>query len=298
MDEKKRIEDLRVMIVGLGLMGGSFALALKGICKLIIGVDDDPKVIESAIKLSLIDEAILSSDVESWKHFAPDLVVLAIPIRSIMESMHDLADSINNPFIVLDLGSTKDQIIKKMGTLPEHVIPIGGHPMCGKEMNSIFYADKDLYKNCTFALVQSKKSSESGNIIIEKIVKNIGAIPLWIESEDHDQQVAITSHVPHIVSSILSQYLPETYLPMTGSGFDSSTRLAQSSVDMLMDMIITNSENIQEGLEDVENKIHEMICLIKEKRIPDIRQVLNEGYRARLTFVEHREARFRNETNN
>jgi prephenate dehydrogenase len=140
----------RVAIAGLGLMGGSLALALSGKCAELLAVDTDPMVVVKALQQHVVDQA--STDAAEILPHA-DLIVLATPILTIIDLLEQLPVFCPEQTMVIDFGSTKSAIAQKMQELPEYFDPIGGHPMCGKELGGLSNADSILFRDAAFALI-------------------------------------------------------------------------------------------------------------------------------------------------
>jgi len=134
----KSISESTVVVVGLGLMGGSLAGALRGRCRKVVGVGRREETINRAVSQGLIDAG--TTDIESGLREA-DIVVLATPVRTIVELLRSIGPILPEGAVLIDLGSTKEEIMNTMGDLPAHVQPLGGHPMCGKELSGIGAAD-------------------------------------------------------------------------------------------------------------------------------------------------------------
>ena len=130
----KRLVDTHVVVVGLGLMGGSLAGALRGHCRRVIGVARREETIKTALERGLIDEGTI--DPTAGLHRA-DVVVLATPVGVIMQQLTEIGPLLPAGCLLIDLGSTKTRIVKEMARLPDHVQPLGGHPMCGKEIERV-----------------------------------------------------------------------------------------------------------------------------------------------------------------
>lgn len=241
-----RLDKCVVAILGLGLMGGSLALALRGKCQAILGVDPDPQAVEAALDSKVVDRASLMAG-----NLLPDsdLVILAAPVRAILSLLHDLPDHHPGPAVVLDLGSTKREIVNKMQSLPPRFDPIGGHPMAGKEKATLANADQDLFQGAPFALVPLERSSPLSRQLAEQLVLAVGAHPLWVDAETHDRWVAATSHLPYLLANTLAAVTPLEARPLVGPGLRSTTRLAPASLTMMIDILDTNRENVVAGLQ-------------------------------------------------
>jgi prephenate dehydrogenase len=244
------LADARVAIVGLGLMGGSLALALAGAnaCREIIGVDSDANALAFAQSHSIVHR---TTDFDSALA-ASDLLILATPVRAIISQLNHLANlSLAQPPVgdvsrltLLDLGSTKSAIVAAMKDLPEHFDPIGGHPMCGKEVSGIAQADAGLFRGKTFVLTPLERTSPKALALAHELISAIGAVPLLLDAETHDAYAAAISHLPYAISIALMQTAlasgGEAMWQMAASGFRDTTRLAASDLTMMTDILLTN----------------------------------------------------------
>jgi len=241
-----RLEERVVAILGLGLMGGSLALALRGRCAALIGVDPDPQVVELALSRRVVDRAAVSPH---GLLSQADLVILAAPVGAILSLLGALPDLHTGTAVVLDLGSTKRDILNAMQALPPRFDPLGGHPMCGKEKASLASAEAGLYRGAPFALTPLERTTPRARRLAEQLVQAVGARTLWIDAETHDRWVAATSHLPYLLANTLAAATPLEAVPLVGPGFRSTTRLAPATLTMMMDILTTNGENILESLQ-------------------------------------------------
>jgi prephenate dehydrogenase len=162
--------------------------------------------------------------------------------------LHDLPDIHPGTAMVLDLGSTKSQIMGAMQNLPERFDPLGGHPMCGKERLSLANAEPGLFTGAPFAFSALPRTSARARLLAEQLAVAIGAQPLWLDPETHDRWTAATSHLPYLVANTLAGATPLEARPMVGSGLRSTTRLAGTPLHMMADILVTNRENILQGV--------------------------------------------------
>ena len=231
----------RVTILGLGLMGGSLALALHDQCAGLIGIDPDPATLALAQQLKIFDQ--VSSEPDRNMPQA-DLVILAAPVKTIIQLLEELPRFHPASAIIIDLGSTKVEILIAMQKLPERFDPLGGHPMCGKEKSGLSNADPLIFQDAPFAFTPLSRTSGHARQAGEALARLIGARPLWLEAADHDRWVAATSHLPYLVSNALAFSTPAEAAPLAGPGFRSTTRLGSSSPEMMLDVLMTNRANI------------------------------------------------------
>jgi prephenate dehydrogenase len=277
----------RVAIVGLGLMGGSLAMALKGKCIEILGIDPDPAALELAQQWNIVDK--ISTDPAVLIPNA-DLIILAAPVRAIIGFLGDLPGLHPGKPVVLDLGSTKVEIIRAMEALPERFDPIGGHPMCGKEKSSLEYADPAMYIGAPFALVPLDRTSRRAKYLAEELVRIVGAVPIQIEADLHDRMVAYTSHLPYLIASALAGSSTEEAAALIGPGFRSTTRLAGSSTQMMQDVLATNWEAVLSALRQFREQMDKLEDLLEQQDFSALAEQLEknaESYRKLTENTEH-----------
>jgi prephenate dehydrogenase len=240
----KPLADLNVAIIGLGLMGGSLAMALRGHCQRLLGFDPDPDTLELARREGVVD---IASSIPEEVLPEADLIIVATPVLAILDWVHRLPDLVTGPAIVFDLGSTKAHICQAMEGLPERFDPIGGHPMAGKEVSGLAHAEADLYRGAVFALTPTSRTSKHARRVVEALVLAVGARPLIIDPATHDVWVAATSHLPYLVSTALSMATPAETAPLIGPGFMGMARLGGSDPGMMADILVTNRRAILEA---------------------------------------------------
>jgi prephenate dehydrogenase len=233
----------RTTIAGLGLMGGSLAMALRPHTRHLTAVDPDPATRQTALAQGLVDAAT-DSLAEGVK--AADLLILATPVRAILAQLTELPGLKPEGCLLLDLGSTKQAICQAMSALPEPFQAIGGHPMCGREMSGLVAATADLYHDKTFILCPTARTTPAVEQIALELVAAIAARPLWLDAEEHDRMVAAVSHLPYLLSAALMQHaaalarIDERLWQVSASGFRDTARLSGSSPAVMLDILLTN----------------------------------------------------------
>lgn len=246
----------RVAIVGTGLMGGSFGLAVKNFYpkRTVIGVDYGDEI-NKALRRGAVDKGYGPEDLKSAVS-GSDLVVLAIPIDGIIEILEKLPGLLEGKTVVLDLGSTKKEICARGWKAFENSSCnfVGGHPMTGAEIRGIAGAHPLLYENSTFVLVTTNGEPTKSSKKLENFLKGLGTEPRYLKPETHDRIVARVSHLPQLISISLMKTVGETekphdYLSLAGGGFREMTRIAESPFGIWEDIFATNAELIAEEVE-------------------------------------------------
>jgi len=278
-----KLAEARVAIVGLGLMGGSLALALAGRCREIIGVEIVPAPRAAALERGLIHRA---ADFDSALA-AADLVVLATPVRTILtqlSSLSQLSFDVSR-LTLLDLGSTKLQITRAMEQLPAAFDPLGGHPMCGKEISGLGNADADLYRGKTFVLCPLERTTPHALALAHELVSDIGARPLHLDAEAHDRYAAAISHLPYTVSVALMRAVmtndSEGVWQLAASGFRDTSRLAASDLTMMTDTLLTNRSAILNALAQFKSELDSLTAAIDSGDPDVLRSALESAQRKR-----------------
>lgn len=273
----------RVAIVGTGLIGGSFALALRELFPSVslIGYSRSGSC-ERARAAGVVDEA--TPDLAAAVRGA-DLVYIALPIGASIESLGAIAKSAPNA-LVTDACSTKTVICR---TAKDHFRGgarfFGAHPMAGKEQSGIEHADAKLFRGAPYALMGTESDADSRVKSFVEIVRAIGARPIWSDPETHDWAVGIVSHLPQLVSVALARVVQdetdETGLPLTlsGSGLQDMLRLAGSPYDIWRDILLTNTDNISRALDRLAQAVDYLRVNLASKGIQQEFQTANDLYK-------------------
>ena len=254
MEDGFRLQDSKIAIIGLGLMGGSLALGLKGKCAALYGIDSHPATLELALDKEIVDSADTDPARLSVLPQA-DIVVLATPVPTIIRLIQKLPSLISHSCIVLDLGSTKSRIMSAMDALPSYFEVIGGHPICGKEKLGLENADAVLYQNAPFVITPLKRTTLRARTAIEHMISAIGARSIEMNAEAHDRALAFTSHLPFLISSALALTVPHENARLIGSGFRSTARLAATPGSMMLGVLQSNRENILNALHNYQGQL-------------------------------------------
>ncbi|HTP11900.1 MAG TPA: prephenate dehydrogenase/arogenate dehydrogenase family protein [Anaerolineae bacterium] len=277
---KTGLRDCRVAIIGLGLMGGSLALALQGACRSICGYDVDPHTIDQALDRGIIERPIDLHGAEV------DLLILAAPVSAILDWLDRVPTVFSGAFHLIDLGSTKTQIIERMHALPDRISPLGGHPMCGKESSGLAVADGNLYRGCLFALTPLARTRPETLNLAQELIGTLHARSLLLDPQAHDRAVAAISHLPYLVATSLmdtvAQLNDDVAWSLAASGFRDTTRLAASDVTMLLDILKTNRAEVLHVLDSAQSSLQETIELLERDDWPELRSKLEAAREKRV----------------
>ena len=249
-----RLRSSHVVIVGMGLMGASLGYDLRGHCRRVTGVVRRPEAVAATEASGCVDDATM--DVEQAVAEA-DMVILATPVRTILHQIETLGPRMKPGAVLLDMGSTKEAICRAMDALPQHVQPVGGHPMCGKEIAGLDAAEPGLYRGCTFVLCPLPRTSPDAMALVEELVAFIRARALILEPKQHDRLVAAISHLPYLgavglVAHVMAVAQEDPLVwKVAASGFRDTTRVAASDVRMLLDILLTNQPAVLTAVDDL-----------------------------------------------
>jgi prephenate dehydrogenase len=276
------LAESKIAIIGLGLMGGSLALGLRGKCAVLYGIDPDPVVLEIALSQHIVDYA--SSDSDTLLPQA-DIIVLSAPVPAILNLLEKLPNYTPNSCIVMDMGSTKKLIVESMARLPERFDPIGGHPICGKEKLSLANAERTLYYAAPFLLTPLERTSSRAISAAYQIIEALGAKSKIIDATDHDRILAAISHLPFLISSALALATPLDIASYIGPGFKSTSRLAGTSSSMMMGVLRSNRENVLNVIQVMQNQLSEIESALSSNDFSKLESLLNEAQRKYHEFI-------------
>jgi len=258
-----------VAIVGVGLIGGSFGLALKkgGFSGKIIGVSSN-EAVRVALERGAIDEAATLAEAVP----KADLVYLAQPIGRIIDTLRHLDPLVRSGALVSDAGSTKAAIVSAAQTFLHRAAFLGGHPMAGKERRGAAQADPDLFDGRAYVLtpddVGSLESQPRRNFV--DWIRKIGGRPVILTPQEHDRVVAFTSHLAQLASTALAATVAEQAgdrLDVAGPGLADTTRLALSPFELWRDILATNADDIELALTAYINKLEHLRGNLRSREV-------------------------------
>ena len=241
----------KIHIIGLGLLGGSFALALKKAKPEILftGTDNDPQHLQEALSLGIIDEARDQADEDT------DVIIIATPIHTIVPLLKEILDNVQKNTLVMDFGSTKKSICEAVADHPNRENYLAVHPIAGTEYSGPKAAITGLLHGKVLSICEMEKTSLELKALAYDIFEALHMNLRFMDPDDHDIQFAYISHLSHISSFMLGKTVLDKMkdnrhiLDMAGSGFSTTVRLAKSSPATWSPIFIDNKENIVEALD-------------------------------------------------
>ena len=272
---------MKVGIIGLGLMGGSFALALKKEFKKreerlkIIGLDHNMQHSLEALELNIVDK--ITDDIHDLLNL--DLILLAIPVNAILKTLPDLKDASKDTTII-DFGSTKEKIVN---AIPKEIRPnfIAAHPMTGTEKSGPTAADRKLYRGKVVVLCNTEENDKEHLYFAKDLLRDIGMKIIKMDAKEHDRHAAFISHMPHAVSyalanSVLKQEQKREILALAGGGFKDMSRIAKSTPNMWIDIFAQNRENLLNATECFIQELQQFQEYVKQEDWESVREwILN-----------------------
>lgn len=251
-----------IAIFGVGLIGGSIGLAIKRrqIADKVIGIGRHKESIDEALRQGAIDEGSL--DIERAKDAG--LLILAAPVKGIINVIAQLPKIIRRDCIVIDVGSTKTEIVKAAQNYGLNFI--GCHPLAGREKRGVEYSMPDIFKNSLCLIVPSRKAEKEGVEKIKRFWKELGARTELMDAGAHDRALAFVSHLPHLVAYSLIDCISARYLRFAASGLKDTTRIGLSDPFLWRDIFLTNRKEILAAIKDFKASLGCFELLIKNNQ--------------------------------
>ena len=268
-------------IVGVGLIGGSIGLAAKkrGVCQRVVGVGRDAAKLEQAWKLGAIDEISLSL-VDAAA--CADCILFCTPVNRVALQVKEVAAYCKPGTILTDAGSTKGEIVAAVeADLPAHVHFVGGHPLAGSEKKGAEYAHADLFVQRMTVLTPTRNTPDE---VVQKVAvfwEVLGARTQLMSPEHHDQALALTSHLPHLLASALAGMLPNDWRDLTATGFRDTTRVAAGDPDVWTPIFQHNRLALLTSLDQLDERLRKFRVALSNHDVSAIDQFLAEGKKVR-----------------
>ncbi|MGH9736042.1 MAG: prephenate dehydrogenase [Candidatus Acidiferrales bacterium] len=271
----------RVAIIGTGLIGGSFGLALRQhFPGIVVTGFDRPDAVQRAVARGAVDES--ASTLDNAIRGA-DLVYIGFPIGATIAALPTIAAAAEPDALIADVCGAKAIVCREFKTrFKGGARFLGGHPMAGKEISGIDNADADLFVGAPYALIGTEEDSDPRVQRFAALLRTIGANPVWCDADTHDWAVGIVSHLPQLLAvalaRVVSGELDETGLPLTlaGRGLQDTLRLAGSPYEVWRDVFIANRENVSRSLERLSQEIDHLRRNLSSRDLEEEFRAANE----------------------
>lgn len=242
----------RITILGVGLIGASFALAMKknGLCNEVIGYGRKEENLKRAHEQAVID----AYERDPAKACArSDFVVFATPVGSFIDIAKQIRSSLRSGVIVTDVGSVKGTLVSAMEELmPEGASFVGGHPIAGSDRSGIDSAEAEIFRGAKCIITPTEQTNKHALEIVTAVWKKLGSLVTLISPNEHDRIYASVSHLPHLLAYVIMNTVADidkSFLHFSGQGFMDTTRIASSSPELWRDICLLNKDNLLESLE-------------------------------------------------
>ena len=275
----------RAVVLGTGMLGGSVALALKknGLATQVVGTSRQEASLKIAKDMGAIDEG--TTDVRKAIQGA-DLVVLAAPVKVILENIDDISKHLRRGCIVTDVGSTKSAIVEAAEKhFPQHVLFVGSHPMAGSEKSGMAEARADLFKGAVCIMTPTAKTNRMARDKVKQVWTVMGAQVKFMEPPQHDEIMAYVSHLPHMMAFALARSIPEDHVQHGAASLKDTTRIAGASAQMWADICSSNYRNVIKAIDESVKSLSDIRKAVVDRDEEALVQLFNQA-KARREILE------------
>lgn len=279
-------------LIGCGLMGGSFALALKkaGLVKRVVGYSKSPSTTERARQMGVIDveapSALLAVS-------GADIVLIAVPVAATEATFKSIKHLLSNDMLVMDVGSTKKDVVHAARKVLRNHLScfVPAHPIAGKETAGIEHADVNLFRHKQVILTPTEHTNAVQLQKAKAVWQALGSTVLMMPPEDHDAAFAAVSHLPHLLAFAAIHALSEQpkgrdFLGLAGPGFRDFTRIAASDPKVWRDIFLANKEELLAQSKMFRHTLHELEHLITSQNTEALEQMLQQASTTRAQWAQ------------
>ncbi|HTE07614.1 MAG TPA: prephenate dehydrogenase [Flavitalea sp.] len=275
---------MKISIIGTGLIGGSMAISLKetGLTSRVFGYDASDTHLAKAVEIGLIDEAGTLEEVVD----KADLVIVAVPVHTVSEMLPSILDRVNNQ-VVMDVSSTKENIINSVRDHPKRGRFVATHPMWGTENSGPSAAVAGAFSG-KVAVISGKADSDADAVeLVEEVYRQLGMPILYMDAGSHDLHAAYVSHISHITSFALANTVLEkereedAIFAMASAGFESTVRLAKSNPEMWVQIFMQNRENILDVLNEHISQLRKFKSCLEKENTPYLMELVSNANKIR-----------------
>lgn len=272
------ISDFNITIVGLGLIGGTYAEALKKLNpKNLWAIDIDKDSLDFAKEKGIIDEGFIDAKVPLSES---DIVIMAVYPELTKRFIIDNLDNFKSGAIITDSAGIKESLIKEINSsLRDDLDFIGGHPMAGSESSGVRAASADIFKNANYIITPSERNNKENIELIEDLARQIGfSNVVKISPRKHDEIIAFTSQLPHVIAiTLMNCNYIEDVNSFTGGSFNDVTRIAKINPSLWSELMIENSEHMINQIDLFQSYMTRIKEAIKDGNYNDLNDILKES---------------------
>lgn len=269
-------------VVGVGLLGGSVALAAKqrGLADKVIGIGRNPERLQAAVDAGVIDEFLLelpASDAE-WT-----TVVIGTPVDRVASDVLRIAAVSRPGTVITDVGSVKGSICRAVGSarLPDGVSFVGAHPLAGSEKTGFESARGNLFDGRVTVVTRQSETDKAACLLVRRFWEQLGSQVIEMSPEAHDAALATTSHLPHVVASALTAALPEQFSQLAATGFRDTTRIAAGDPDLWVAILLENSTAVAASMAAFSEPFRKFQEAIENRDADELKNLLQLAKRNR-----------------
>lgn len=280
-----------VAIVGVGLIGGSLGMAArrKGVARRVIGIGRAEQRLMRAKILGAIDEYTL--DLDNGASSA-DLLVLCTPVRLVVPTLERMAPTLKKGAIVTDAGSTKREIVEQAdAVMPSGTFFVGGHPMAGSEQTGVNAARADLFMGATYVLTPGAHTDLAALGRMTEFAGALGARVEIVDPQQHDEAVAVISHLPHAIASALMRLAEDSHrrsdktFQLAAGSFKDLTRISDSSPELWRDICLTNADALSDSITGLQSILEDFKSALQNKDEQAIQRFFEQARQVRQTYT-------------
>ena len=266
-----------IYIIGVGLIGGSFAYQLRKLFPVakFIGIDKSTYNLKESKRLNIIDESAKINSIVS-----PYIIILATPVKSIISLLPEILNRVDTDSLVIDFGSTKKSICRSVESHKNRGNFLAAHPIAGTEYSGPVAANAKLFIGKNIILCETDKTNKNILIFANQIFLKLRMIVSYMNPENHDKHIAFVSHLSHLSSFMLGKTVidkeknEKNIFDMAGSGFESTVRLAKSSPEMWVDIFEDNKLNVLKSLNHYIENLELMKNMIEKNKFNELKKTL------------------------
>ncbi len=275
-----------LLIVGVGLIGGSLAAAVRArqLVRRVIGLGRNAERLQQAVDFGLLD-GFVTTPTNTPRETS--LVVVCTPVPRIVDDVRSLMPHLSTSALITDAGSTKQSLCESLSDLVmQPPVFLGSHPIAGSDKQGFEYASADLFQGRTCVVTPLPQHSEAAVGRVERFWQGVGMQTRRLSPAEHDRALARTSHVPHVVAAAVAGSLSPADLPWTGSGFRDTTRIAAGDPDLWTGILRENADEVLAGIAAVQRQLDQFSAALTNGDVAALREQLAIGKRLRDQLAE------------